>query len=114
LRDTKLVGIVTRSNLMRAVVSLMHVAPEVAKNDVSIRAKLNEIMTNHQWAPVALVNVIVQDGVVDLWGTILDERQREALKVAAENIPGVKAVHDHLVWIEPMSGTYMDAGDVAA
>jgi osmotically-inducible protein OsmY len=53
--------------------------------------------------------------VVELWGTILDERQREALKVAAENIPGVRAVHDHLVWIEPVSGMSMgETGDVAA
>lgn len=115
LRGSKLVGIVTRSNLMRAVVSLMNVAPEGAKDDVSIRAQLNEIMTNHQWAPVALINPIVQGGVVELWGTILDERQRAALKVAAENIPGVKAVHDHLVWVEPMSGMIMDeTGDAAA
>ena len=115
LRGSKLVGIVTRSNLMRAVVSLMHDAPEAAKDDVSIRAQLNEVMTGHQWAPVALINAIVQEGVVDLWGTILDERQRQALKVVAENIPGVKAVHDHLVWVEPMSGVTIDEkGYVAA
>jgi CBS domain-containing protein len=115
LRGSKLVGIVTRSNLMRAVVSLMQVAPEAARDDVSIRAQLNEVMTNHQWAPVALVNAIVQDGVVDLWGTITDEREREALKVAAENIPGVNAVHDHLIWIEPVSGMFLgETGDVAA
>ncbi len=115
LRGSKLVGIVTRSNLMRAVVSLMHDAPETAKDDVSIRARLNEVMQSHQWAPVALINAIVQEGVVDLWGTILDERQRQALKVVAENIPGVKAVHDHLVWVEPTSGVIIDEkGYVAA
>ena len=40
------------------------------------------------WAPVALINPIVRDGVVDLWGTITDERERKALVVAAENVPG--------------------------
>jgi osmotically-inducible protein OsmY len=50
------------------------------------------------------VNVIVRDGVVELWGTILDERVREGLRVAAENVPGVKQVKDHLIWIELMSG----------
>ena len=115
LRGSKLVGIVTRSNLMRAVVSLMHAAPGAATDDANISAQLNEVMTNNQWSPVALVNAIVQDGVVDLWGTILDERQRQALKVAAENIPGVKAVHDHLAWVEPVSGMSMDSpGDIAA
>jgi BON domain len=50
------------------------------------------------------VNVIVRDGIVELWGAILDERIREVLRVAAENVPGDKRVKDHLVWIEAMSG----------
>ena len=49
-------------------------------------------------------NVVVRNGVVELWGTITDERERQALKVASENVAGVKTVHDHLVWIEPNSG----------
>ena len=56
------------------------------------------------WAPSALINVVVKDGVVELWGTITDERERQAIIVAAENVAGVKAVRDHLVWIEPISG----------
>jgi hypothetical protein len=50
------------------------------------------------------VNVLVRDGSVELSGTILDDRQREALKVLVENVPGVKTVHDHMVWVEPYSG----------
>jgi hypothetical protein len=46
--------------------------------------------------------------VVTLSGCVLDERQRGALKVLAENVPGVKAVHDRLVWIEPISGTALE------
>ncbi len=115
LRDSKLVGIVTRANVMRAVVSLMPVASEIAKDDAGIREQLNKEIKQYPWAPVTLINPIVLDGVVDLWGTIMDEREREALKVAAENIPGVKAVHDHLVWVEPVSGMYVgETGDVAA
>ena len=57
----------------------------------------------HQhWAP--RVNVVVKHGVAELWGVITDERERQALIVAAENVPGVEQVHDHLVWVEPMSG----------
>jgi hypothetical protein len=55
-----------------------------------------------QWAPH--VNVVVRDGVAELWGTIMDERERRGLIVLVENVPGVKQVHDHLVWVEPMSG----------
>ena len=58
-----------------------------------------------------MTNVVVRDGVVELWGVIVDERQREALKVAAENIPGVKAVNDHLVWVEPTSGMVIEPRD---
>ena len=48
--------------------------------------------------------MVVKDGVVELWGTITEEAQGKALKVCAENIPGVKSVVSHLTWIEPMSG----------
>ena len=65
---------------------------------------------HQKWAPVGLINVIVQNGVVELWGTITDERERQALIVAAQNIPGVKNVRDHVVWVEPMSGVVIGAG----
>ena len=47
---------------------------------------------------------IVRDGVVELWGMITDERERKAIVVAAENAPGVKAVNDHLAWVDGLSG----------
>jgi hypothetical protein len=50
------------------------------------------------------VSVLARDGSVELSGTILDDRQREALKVLVENVPGVKTVRDHMVWVEPYSG----------
>ena len=55
-------------------------------------------------AEVSLINVVVRDGIVELWGTITDERERGALVVATENISGVKEVRDHLAWVEPTSG----------
>jgi CBS domain-containing protein len=113
LRANKVVGIVTRSNLMHAMVSIARTVPAVAKDDASIRERLLAEMQKEQWAPAAMTNVVVRDGVVELWGVIVDERQRTALKVAAENIPGVKAVKDHLVWIEPMSGMAIEPKDAA-
>ena len=50
----------------------------------------------------------VSDGVVDVWGTISDEQERRAIMVVAENTPGVKQVNDHLVYVEPYSGTVID------
>ena len=61
------------------------------------------------WVPRDGLAITVTDGIVDLDGVILDEKEREALRVVAENTPGVKAVEDHLVWIEPVSGTVIDS-----
>jgi osmotically-inducible protein OsmY len=58
------------------------------------------------------LNVTVAAGVVDLWGTITNDEERRAIRVVAENAPGVKAVNDHLVYIEPYTGTVIDAPDV--
>jgi CBS domain-containing protein len=107
----EVVGIVTRSNLMRAMVSVARAVPPSATDDTAIRQRLMDEMQKAEWAPSATVDVVVRDGIVELWGVIIDERQRGALKVAAENIPGVKAVKDHLVWVEPMSGMTIDAGE---
>ena len=60
---------------------------------------------------MAMTNIVVHDGIVELWGTVFDDRQREALKVAAENIPGVEAVKDHMVWVEPTSGMVIEPRD---
>ena len=48
--------------------------------------------------------MIVTNGVVVLKGTITDERKRAAIRVAAENVPGVRAVHDRLFWVDSISG----------
>ena len=111
-RDAHLVGIVSRANLMRALISIARSAQPPAQSDLDIRSRIMTEMDTQKWAPVALVEVTVNKGVVDLWGTILDERDRKALKVLAENVPGVKAVNDHMVWVEPMSGFVVDADEV--
>jgi osmotically-inducible protein OsmY len=79
-----------------------------AQSDLTIRNQLLAGLKQQPWAPSATVDVVVHDGVVDLWGTIMDERQREALHVMAENIAGVIEVQDHLAWIEPLSGIVIE------
>jgi CBS domain-containing protein len=112
VRGGQVVGIVTRSNLMHAMVSLAR-GVQPAKDDAAIREQLLAEIQKEQWAPAATANVVVHDGVVELWGVIVDERQRQALKIAAENIPGVKEVKDHLVWIEPTSGLTIEPTEAA-
>jgi CBS domain-containing protein len=113
VRDGRLVGIVSRANLMHALASLAGTAPQPTGDDAVIREQILAALHAHRWASAA--NVVVKNGMADLWGTITDERERQACIVAVENVPGVKAVHDHLVWIEPMSGmAFASAEDDAA
>jgi len=108
---SQLVGIVTRSNLMHAMVSMARVVQPAAKDDATIREALLAELQKEEWAPAAMTNVVVRDGIVELWGVVVDDRQRDAMKIAAENIPGVKAVKDHLVWVEPTSGMVIEPKD---
>jgi hypothetical protein len=87
---------------LHALASLAHDAPAPAGGDAAIRDQILSTLAKQPWAP--RVNVIVKDGVAEIWGVISDDREREAIVVAAENTGGVKKVHDHLVWVEPMSG----------
>ena len=102
--DDRLVGIVTRSNLMRAIISESNRNHSANLDDASIRRNLLAELQKHSWAPFALIDVTVKDGMLKYSGCISDERQRQAVMVAAENIPGVKSVEDGLVWVEPVSG----------
>jgi CBS domain-containing protein len=111
LRGKKLVGIVTRANLLRALVSALHAAPPACNGDVAIREKILREINSETWTPVATVDAIVRNGVVTLSGYVLDERQRAALKVLVANVPGVKTVRDELVWIDPMSGVTIEPED---
>jgi CBS domain-containing protein len=102
VQDGKLVGIVSRANLLHALASVAREVKAPAGDDATIREQILAECAKQPWSPH--VNVVVRDGVVGLWGAITDERERQAFVVAAENVPGVKAVHDHLAWIEPTSG----------
>jgi CBS domain-containing protein len=113
VRDGRLVGIVSRANLMHALASLAGTAPQPAVGDAAIRERALAALAAHNFA--FGVNVVVKNGVAELWGTITDERERQACIVAVENVPGVQTVHDHLVWVEPMSGmAFPSAEDEAA
>jgi CBS domain-containing protein len=111
VRGKTVVGIVSRANLMHALASLGRAAPAAANSDTAIRNQILAELDKQVWAPVALVDVVVRDGVVELWGTITEEKQGVGLKVVAENIPGVKQVVNHLTWIEPMSGMILSSPD---
>ncbi len=111
VRGTAVVGIVSRANLVHALAGLAREVKPAAASDQAIHDRIVAELAGQSWAPTALINVIVRDGVVELWGAITDERERAAIIVAAENAPGVKSVNDHLAWVEPMSGMAFSPSD---
>src|SRR5215469_3146980 len=101
-RGGRVVGIISRANLMHALASLSRDPAPPSGSDSEIRDKILAAIGKQDWAP--RVNVIVNAGIAELHGVITDDRERAGLIVAAENVPGVKRMRDHLVWVEPMSG----------
>jgi hypothetical protein len=108
VRGDQLVGILTRANLLQAVAGLARDVPDPTADDDHIRSRIVAAIEKSDWAPFGLT-VIVRNGIVDLGGVTTLERTREAAIVAAENVSGVKEVHDHLCWVEPMSGMYLNS-----
>ena len=103
MRQERVVGIANRANLLHAPASVVGDLPASPATDTTIREQITSEFSHKAWSPRDF-NVVVRDGVVELWGAILDERERQAAKVAVENVAGVKAVRDHLVWVEPRGG----------
>ena len=96
-----MVGIVSRADLVHAFIVGSSKTAAAALSDRSICERLMATLDTEPWAPCGLVNVTVENGIVDFDGVICDERQRLALRIAAENIPGVKEVSDHRVRLDP-------------
>jgi CBS-domain-containing membrane protein len=95
MRDGKLVGIVSRSNLIRALASVPADALPVASSDQQIHDAIVRELSNHRWAQPSQ-NVIVKEGIVHLWAVVQSEEERRAICVAAESVYGVKGVKSHI------------------
>jgi CBS-domain-containing membrane protein len=97
LRDGRLVGIVSRANLVRALAMTINGRPSGAEaDDRAIRDRLLNELKAQKWAEVSPANITVKDGVVHLWSSYYSDQEKRALVVAAESIPGVRRVEDHM------------------
>ena len=96
VRAGKLVGIVTRTDLLRALLRVLPKSGATTDADDSIRKNVLAELKGQAWINGGLIGVSVDRGTVELSGAIFDERQRKAAVVAAENVAGVKAVKDSL------------------
>lgn len=108
VRDGKVVGILSRANLLHALVAT-HSTDEMKPADKAIRDQIWVELNRHRWNARG-GNVIVKDGVVDIWGSITDDSHRDAIVVAAENVPGVREVRDHLLLVPPYGAPMYQAG----
>lgn len=109
--DGRVIGVVSRSDLLRALIGRVRHAEPLTGDDRTIRTTIMNALEGQSWAPTTTLNVTVCDAIVDVWGTITNEEERRGIQVLVENTPGVKTVHDHLVYIEPYTGMVIEAPD---
>jgi CBS domain-containing protein len=103
MRGKALVGIVARSNLLQAVASMAREIPDPTADDDHIRERILREVNGTDWRPIGF-EVTVRSGVVHLHGLITTDHARQAAIVAAENVSGVREVHDHLCYVDSYSG----------
>ena len=101
-RDGRLIGIVSRANLLHgfAAKEAESTGPS-SSDDQTIRENLLHTLAKEAGLDMALINVIVNDGVVQLWGLVGSGTEKKAAQVSAENTPGVKAVENNLGQVPP-------------
>ncbi|HEY6441499.1 MAG TPA: CBS domain-containing protein [Acetobacteraceae bacterium] len=109
LEGDRVVGVVSRADLLRALAVAAREHAVGTRDDGSIRVQILNTLNREPWAPKTTLNLTVVNGVVDLWGTIGNDHERRAISVIAENTPGVKKVIDHLVFVEAYTGTVIEA-----
>jgi CBS-domain-containing membrane protein len=96
MRDGRVVGVVSRSNLIQALASATRFK-EPEDSDRRIRDELLRRLEQQQnWTDFGSRNVTVHDGVVHLWGLISSDAERRALTALAEGVPGVSRVSDEM------------------
>jgi CBS-domain-containing membrane protein len=102
VKDGKLLGIVSRANLLQALASLKQRVPTgKTDSDAAIRERILAEMRRQSWVRPALINVIVQNGTVELWGVVDSKSEKDAIRVLAETASGVTDVNDNLI-VQPV------------
>lgn len=104
MRDGRMIGIVSRANLLTRVARLGRGAQANAgaASDDDIRARILDELDEQPWRGAPTVDVVAENGVVSLRGSVTDARVRDAVRVLAENVDGVKRVEDRLKVIAPV------------
>jgi CBS domain-containing protein len=96
-KDGKLVGVVSRSNLIQALASVVGRMDEHDETDRQIRLDLLSRLKEQSWTDFGSRNITVSGGIVHLWGLVGSEAERKALLALAEGVPGVSGVRDEII-----------------
>ena len=94
VRDGKVVGIVSRSNLLRVLArsqsSGVVAAPKPA--DSELQAQVAKALDAVPGVKSHLFSFVVEDGKVSVWGVADSDIVEKAVRVALEEVPGVREV----------------------
>lgn len=96
LDNGKLVGMISRADLVRKLAEVTVAAPAVRPQNGQLQKTILAEIAAQPWLKSAIINASVSDGVVELYGAVNSDAQRQALRVLVENVPGVVRVEDHV------------------
>lgn len=106
VRDRKVVGIVSRANLLQALAAMRkQITIEKPLADAELRESVLARLNAEPWMRSSTINVTVHEGVVDLWGVVDSPSEKRAIRVAAEGTPGVRSVNDGVIIRPAVSGS---------
>jgi CBS domain-containing protein len=108
IAEGKVAGIITRGDFVRTLSMFVRQSyEEQLASDGEIKRGIEAELRAQKWAPIASIDIAVKDGVVSLHGVLSDERERNAIRVVAENADGVMNVHDHMTSIGNFSANML-------
>jgi CBS domain-containing protein len=93
----KIVGIVSRANLIQALVNLNRAKTEASVDDLTLHGNILEQLRSKPWVDPSTISILVNNGSVELWGIVDSETEKNAIRVAVEVTPGVRQVANKLV-----------------
>jgi len=97
VEQDRLVGVVSRTNLIQALASSPRLSHHAVEGDRAIRLEILARLAHQRWTGFGERNVVVSDGIVHLWGLVGSPEERRALLALAESTPGVRSIEDEMI-----------------
>jgi len=94
--EDRLVGIISRRDLVRAFVAARPVIV-VDDDEAAIRERLEDALERERWVPFDDIYVTILERTAHLWGSVRSEAQSLAVELLARGVPGVRSVKNHLM-----------------